>query len=55
MPERISLWKGEVRYCVYNATRLASAMKINKFISAALGLGAFVLIGFRFYKDVSKH
>jgi hypothetical protein len=35
-----------VRFCVYNATRFASAMEINKFISAALGLGAFVLTGF---------
>jgi|GEM_PF-4402125 hypothetical protein len=29
-------------FCVYNATHLASAMEINKFVSAALGLVRFL-------------
>ena len=33
---------GKMRLCVYNATHLASAMEINKFISAALGLVRFL-------------
>gem|GEM_PF-4188974 len=32
-----------MRLCVYNATHLASAMEINKFISAALGLVRFFI------------
>jgi len=36
-----------MRLCVYNATHLASAMEINKFISAALGLVRFFILDFR--------
>ena len=39
---RVSPSNGEMRLCVYNATHLASAMEINKFISAALGLVRFL-------------
>ena len=38
---------GKMRLCVYNATHLASAMEINKFISAALGLVRFFILGFQ--------
>ena len=43
-----------MRLCVYNATHLASAMEINKFISAALGLVRFFIPGFRGKGDASN-
>jgi hypothetical protein len=43
-----------MRLCVYNATHLASAMEINKFISAALGLVRFFIPGFRDKGDASN-
>lgn len=47
MPDAFLRLNGEMRLCVYNATHLASAMEINKFISAALGLVRFFIPGFR--------
>ena len=43
-----------MRLCVYNATHLASAMEINKFISAALGLVRFFILDFRNKGDASN-
>ena len=43
-----------MRLCVYNATHLASAMEINKFISAALGLVRFFIPDFRDKGDASN-
>lgn len=43
-----------MRLCVYNATHLASAMEINKFISAALGLVRFFISDFRNKGDASN-
>ena len=51
---RVSPSNGEMRLCVYNATHLASAMEINKFISAALGLVRFFIPGFRSKGDASN-
>ena len=51
---RVSPSNGEMRLCVYNATHLASAMEINKFISAALGLVRFFIPGFRGKRDASN-
>ena len=52
---RVSPSNGEMRLCVYNATHLASAMEINKFISAALGLVRFFIPGFRSKGDASNN